>query len=243
MKKTLITSLLTLTCFIPCVMAETPSQKGFSSEMAKPITGIQLGQTRVVIKPGEQSSYFNVISHDDRPFIISSYVLDENEKRSRAFAVDPGVFQLPGREKVSVRVLQLEALPQDKESLFWLQVNSVVARPEDKNQKGGALNIALGQRIKLFYRPAKLEGDAQYAAESLIWQWKDGYLTAVNPTKFWVSMTDITINGKNYKINDMVRPAGAFKVKTSKPNNAPDDGFAFVNEYGGEVKLPFKMAN
>ena len=243
MKKTLITSLLALTCFIPYAMAETPASKVPAPEVAEPVTGIQLGQTRVVIKPGEQSSYFNVISHDDRPFVISGYVLDENEKRSRAFAVDPGVFQLPGREKVSVRVLQLEALPQDQESLFWLQVNSVVARSEDKNQKGGALSLALGQRIKLFYRPAELEGDAQYAAESMVWQWKDGYLTAVNPTKFWVSMSYITINGKKHNISDMVRPSGTFKFKTSKLSNAPEDGFAFVNEYGGEVKLPFKMAN
>ena len=95
MKKTLITSLLTLTCFIPYAMAETPASKVSTSEVAEPVTGIQLGQTRVVIKPGERSSFFNVISHDDRPFVISGYVLDENEKRSRAFAVDPGVFQLP----------------------------------------------------------------------------------------------------------------------------------------------------
>ena len=230
-----------MTCFAPCVMAETASQVQKPDLIAEPVTGIQLGQTRVVIKPGEHTSYFNVISHDDRPFVISAFVLDQNEKRSRAFAVEPGVFQLPGRQKVSVRVLQLESLPTDKESLFWLQVNSVVARSESTKQESNALNLALGQRIKLFYRPKGLEGDARYAAENLQWHWKDGYLTAMNPTKFWVSMSYITINGKKHNISDMVQPSGDFKFKTPKLTGVENDGFAFVDEYGGEVKLPFNL--
>lgn len=239
MKKTLMTSLLVLTCFSPCAMAATEAQIQAPSEMAEPVTGIQLGQTRVVITPGEHSSYFNIMSHDDRPYVISAFVLDENNKRSRAFAVDPGIFQLPGREKVSVRVLQLESLPVDQESLFWLQVNSLVARSDSSTKDSNALNLALGQRIKLFYRPTGLDGDAKYAAENLQWHLKDGYLTAVNPTKFWISMSSITINGKHHNISDMVRPLGNFKIKAS--NIGPEDGFAVINEYGGEVKLPFKM--
>lgn len=241
MKKTLITSFIALTCLVPPVMAETQPQETKLSLIAEPITGIQLGQTRVVIKPGEHTSYFNVISHDDRPFVISAFVLDQDEKRSRSFAVEPGVFQLPGRQKVSVRVLQLESLPTDKESLFWLQVHSVVARTEAQNQKSSSLKLAVGQRIKLFYRPKGLEGDARYAAENLQWQWKDGYLTAVNPTKFWVSMSYITINGKKHYISDMVQPSGDFKFKTPKLTGVENDGFAFVDEYGGEVKLPFNL--
>ena len=230
-----------MTYFAPYVMATEPVQEQIANVSTEPVTGIQLGQTRVVIKPGEHTSYFNVISHDDRPNIVSAFILDQNEKRSRSFAVEPSVFQLAGRQKVSVRILQLESLPTDKESLFWLQVNSVVARPEAQKQDSSSLNLALGQRIKLFYRPKGLEGDARYAAESLKWHWKDGYLTAINPTKFWVSILYITINGKKYNISDMVQPSGNFKFKTPKLLDYENDGFAFIDEYGGEIKLPFNV--
>ena len=215
------------------------TKQGISS--AEPVTGIQLGQTRVVIEPGKQASQFTINNHADRPFVISAFVLDQNNNSSRAFAVDPSIFQLPAREKVSIKVLQLEKLPDDKESFFWLQVNSVVARSEDSKEESGALKLALGQKIKLFYRPKGLDGDAQYAAENLVWQWKNGYLTAVNPTKLWVSMSSITINGKKHNISDMIQPSGTFKFKTPKLTDFENDEFAYINEYGGEVTLPFNL--
>lgn len=241
MKATLITALCVFSAFTPLAWATSTVSTPQHLEKKEPVAGIQLGQTRVVIEPGKHAAQFSINNHADRPFIISAFILDKNNQSSHAFAVDPSVFQLPARNKVSVRILQLENLPDDKESFFWLQVNSVVARSNENNNPDGALNLALGQKIKIFYRPKGLEGDARYAAENLQWHWQDGYLLAVNPTKFWISMSHININGQKHNISDMIQPLGNFKFKTPKLNGSEKDGFAFIDEYGGEVKLPFNI--
>ncbi|PJI52023.1 molecular chaperone EcpD, partial [Methylobacterium radiotolerans] len=53
-----------------------------------------------------------------------------------------------------------EPMPQDKESVFWLNVLEIP--PKDKANQN-LLQMAFRSRIKLFYRPAGLKGKAEDA--------------------------------------------------------------------------------
>jgi P pilus assembly chaperone PapD len=46
------------------------------------------------------------------------------------------------------------ALPQDKESLFWLNIKAIPSASQVDN----TLQIAIKTRIKLIYRPATMKG-------------------------------------------------------------------------------------
>ncbi|KAI5929298.1 Voltage-dependent T-type calcium channel subunit alpha-1H [Manis javanica] len=82
-----------------------------------------------------------------------------------------------------------EALPADKESLFWLNVLDVPPKAEMEGDSNN-LQFAFRTRVKLMYRPSNLPGNAQEAPAQL--QWSAGVdannqpvLKARNPSALW----------------------------------------------------------
>ncbi|WP_431223071.1 fimbrial biogenesis chaperone [Serratia sp. L9] len=51
--------------------------------------------------------------------------------------------------------------------------------------------MAFRTRVKLFYRPANLSGEANDAPEKLQWSYVAGGVKVKNPTPFYVSFTEI----------------------------------------------------
>jgi P pilus assembly chaperone PapD len=49
------------------------------------------------------------------------------------------------------------SLPEDRESVFWLNVKSIPAT-DDSVPHNNVLQVVVKSRLKLFYRPAGLEG-------------------------------------------------------------------------------------
>lgn len=86
------------------------------------------------------------------------------------FVVAPSLTRLEPKGQQTLRILHSgQALPADRESLFWINVLDIP--PEAKSQEGssGALALAFNTRIKLMYRPKGLPGQAQDAPEQLQW--------------------------------------------------------------------------
>lgn len=86
----------------------------------------------------------------------------------------------------------------DKESVFWLNVLEVPAKKQAKPDEN-YLQMAFRSRIKVFYRPAGLAGNANDAAQAVTWSVKGSSLQAFNPTPYYVSFVSLTVNGKKLK--------------------------------------------
>lgn len=68
----------------------------------------------------------------------------------------PPLFRLKAGEQGFVRILRSgKPLPEDRESMFWLNVKGIPAMDNepDKNM----VQFAINSRIKLIYRPAALK--------------------------------------------------------------------------------------
>ncbi|MBL5825941.1 molecular chaperone [Serratia fonticola] len=142
--------------------------------------------------------------------------------------IEPGKWQM-------LRIIYTGGkLPMDRESLFWLNTLEVPAKNHTKSDDN-FLQIALRLRIKLFYRPAGLEGTANDAAKMLTWNSKGTDLQAVNSTPYHVSLVEVKVNGKKVK-GEMIAP------KTSRIFNLPGNTGhtitgVFINDSGSIDKF------
>jgi chaperone protein EcpD len=120
-------------------------------------------------------------------------------------------------------------LPMDKESVFWLNVLEIPAKSQAKANEN-YLQMAFRSRIKLFYRPIGLEGNANDAAKAVTWSSKGGSLQATNPTPYYVSFVTLSVNGKRVE-GDMMAPHSSLNIALPSVTGNTLKG-EFVNDYG-----------
>ncbi len=129
-------------------------------------------------------------------------------------------------------------MPTDKESVVWLNVQEI----PQTSSKANTLQLAVRQRIKVFFRPENLPGDALKAPEQLSWKLSSGrtQLTVKNPSLYHVSMADVTLqDGDNTELavdSIMVAPGEEkiFEIKKIKPYKEVRLSFKSINDYGAQ---------
>lgn len=129
----------------------------FSVQTAFPATVLE--RTRLIVESSNNITTLRIMSRDSQPVLIQSWVDSGNSESQPGdddspFLVTPPVARLnPGAsQSLAVRVTDNHQLPQNQESMFWLNVLEIPV----KNQTGPNENIfqaAFKTRIKLFYRP------------------------------------------------------------------------------------------
>ncbi|WP_404995629.1 fimbrial biogenesis chaperone, partial [Enterobacter bugandensis] len=64
-------------------------------------------------------------------------------------------------------------------------------------------------RLKIFYRPAGLEGQAETAYHHLSVARSGNRLTVSNPTPYYITLFTLKVDGQEIKEADMVPPKGS----------------------------------
>ncbi|MCD5993929.1 molecular chaperone [Pseudomonas sp. CDFA 602] len=120
-----------------------------------------------------------------------------DQRRLLPFVITPPLSKVPAGGKQLLRVLyQGAGMPAGQESLLHLYALEVPQRQALEQQ----LNIAVRQRINVFYRPPGLEGDPADSAERLRWTFNSPAsgtrtLSVENPTVYHVSLEVVQLNG------------------------------------------------
>lgn len=140
-------------------------------------------QTRYIFPGNKESLTITVKNNDkERTFGGQSWVDNIVEKDTRpTFVVTPSFFKVKPNGQQTLRVIKAsEHLPQDKESVYWLNLQDIPPA-----LKGSGLAIALRTKMKLFYRPAALVNGRKGAEEGLSLQIRpDGKAVLVNTTPY-----------------------------------------------------------
>ncbi|MBS1206123.1 MAG: fimbrial assembly protein [Proteobacteria bacterium] len=168
--------------------------------------GVEIGGTRVIFDGGSKQASISVSNPDDKPFLIQSWVnkKEDGDDNDETFITTPPLFRLEPHAQNSVRVvLNHNQLPQDKESVYWLNIKSI---PSMNSSVNNELLIAVKSKMKLIYRPTGLSGDPATAWQKLIFSRKNGALVVSNPTPYSVSFYDVKVNGKEIKNTPMALP-------------------------------------
>ncbi|HCD8595213.1 TPA: molecular chaperone, partial [Escherichia coli] len=92
-----------------------------------------------------------------------------------------------------------ENFPNDRESIFHINVMAIPPITNDEKDSNNAVQFAINTRIKLIYRPHKINNKNQVsdAYKNLKITSSKETLTVSNPSPYYITMNDVKINGKN----------------------------------------------
>lgn len=157
--------------------------------------------TRVIYPAAEKEVTVKMNNNGTSPVLVQSWI-DSGDRNSTPESAKAPFFITPPVNRVNAgrgQVLRIrytgETLPQDKESLFFLNVLEVP--PKVKNEDGqNMLHMAFRSRLKLFFRPAGLVGSSADAPGKVVWTRSGDRISAKNPTPFHINVAFFTEDEK-----------------------------------------------
>ncbi len=206
--------------------------------------GIVLNTTRVIYQATDKEVSFVVNNSGTADILAQSWLEAQSDTENLPFVVTPPLARMAGSARQMIRVIYAgEGLPNDRESVFWLNVQEI-----PQSAKDNQLQIAIRQRIKLFYRPTGLNGDPLDAAKSLEWRVYDGQLEVSNPTPYHVSMIQIDARqqGKTlFKADSrMLAPKQTVQLPLTRlaSGHAVELRFISINDFGAQEPYSAKVS-
>lgn len=196
---------------------------------------INLGQTRLIFEENNKAATLEVNNNVDAPYMVQSWLDKGDPEQTPAnlpMIVTPPILKLDGRKSAMLRVLyQGNGLPENKESVLWLNVQEI----PQANTTANGLQLAQRIRIKVFYRPASLNMTLSEAVEKLQWRCTGNNITVDNPTPLHISLASLHFSGRNMDI-DMVNPYAqrTFSLPQAVPRHV---AFTWINDYGGQTRV------
>jgi len=205
--------------------------------------GIVLGATRVVYDAKNKEASLTINNKNaDQYFLVQSWIDDANGNKKVPFAITPPLFRLNAEKENMMRIMKTTGdLPGDRESVFYVNVKAIPPVPENADAQN-TLQLAIKTRIKLFYRPTGLHGNASEAGSHLQWSHQGKDLVVKNPTAYSVSFNEINVSGKPVKDINMVLPKSEthYEMPAGAGNNV---SFTFINDFGGVSEPLTAVAN
>ncbi|MDU1457776.1 MAG: fimbria/pilus periplasmic chaperone, partial [Klebsiella sp.] len=170
----------------------------------------------------------SVTNNDATPYLIQSWV--ENDKGAAPFLLTPPLFRLDGEQQTRLRVIYSGGLPENKESMFWMNIKAI---PSSQAKAGAnTLQIAIKTRIKLIYRPKSVEGTPETVTDQLRWTRSGNTLQVTNPTAFYMNFAEVKIGGAEVKEANWVAPGATARFDLPRGSTGSLQ-WKLINDYGG----------
>lgn len=207
---------------------------------------IVIDGTRVIFPSEKSEVSVRMTNQGEDPKLVQVWIDDGDKDASPdkikvPFIVLTPIFRMDPKKGQVTRIQYLNnmPLPSDKESVFWLNVLEIPAKPEAKEKDENYIQFRYRTRIKLFYRPTGLAGTSEEAPEKLIFKYKPGHVQVENPTAYYISISSLEVgeNAVGGKAeSQMVEP---FSTKllpltgSAQVIQSPKVKFKTINDYGG----------
>lgn len=212
------------------------------------LAALSVDRSRLIFNEGDKSVSMEISNNNNEsPYLAQVWLEDELENKIKGtFTILPPLQRIEPDGKTSIRLQplpDLSTLPQDRESLYYLNIREIPT----KNNKENVLTLALQLRLKVFYRPAALKiahPEGHYPGiETVTLKKKDGGYTLVNPTSYYLTFTAIRDSQKGAALPGfdpvMVSPKSTAELalKGQLPGASPV--LMLVDDYGGPMRVTF----
>ncbi|WP_189636460.1 fimbria/pilus periplasmic chaperone [Serratia quinivorans] len=207
--------------------------------------GISLGATRVIYPADAKQTSLAVNNSDKQArFLIQTWVENEAGNKTDDFIVTPPLFVSKPASENTLRIIYSGGkLPDDRETLYWLNSKAIPSVNRDDIKGKNVLQIAVLARIKIFVRPAGLAEKSADAPQMLTFLRNGNNLTITNPSPFYVTLVNMTIGGKNVNLaNKMVAPKSSAQLPLF---NEASGVFTYqaINDYGAMTPVAKVQVN
>lgn len=221
--------------FLPVDLRQACTLAAVALFSANTLASVVISGTRVIYPSDAKEVSVKISNGGHSPVLLQSWI-DSGDTDAKPSAIKVPFVLTPPMNRVEPgkgQTLRISyaggSLPMDKESVFWLNVLEVPAKKPAKIEEN-RLQMAFRSRIKLFYRPSGLQGNANEAAEAITWSSQANRVQATNPTPYYVSLVNLSANGKKLGYA-MVAPRSTMVVDLPGSAGSKVSG-SFVNDYG-----------
>jgi P pilus assembly chaperone PapD len=208
--------------------------------LAVPVqAGIVLNTTRVIYQAQDKEVSLVVHNSGSGEILAQSWLQAESEKVAPAdlpFAITPALARMTGNARQMIRIIYAgEGLPADRESVFWLNVQEI-----PQTARENELQIAIRQRIKLFFRPQGMRGDPLKAAQELQWRVQGGQLEVSNRSPYHVSLIKLEARQQGKPLfsadSQMLAPLQSLKLpmRPAASSKPVELRFISINDFGAQ---------
>ncbi|WP_312650217.1 fimbrial chaperone, partial [Escherichia coli] len=159
---------------------------------------------------------------------------DQNDKNVY-FVPSPTFFKVAEQHKQILRILKInDALPKDKESLFWINIQEIPKAPKDSTN---TLSIALHTQVKMFYRPDALKEKRENAEQNIKAISSEGNTVLWNDTPYYFAIISVKQNGTAIKVSEDIKDklsvfAPGEKVSLGKSVTSNSLSIVAFDDYG-----------
>lgn len=203
--------------------------------------GVSLGVTRIIYPIDAKQVSLPVLNHsqNDR-YLINSWIEGTNEEKTKDFLITPPLFVAEAKAENTLRIVSVaNGLPQDRESIYWVNVKAIPSVDKSKLENKNLLQLAVLSRIKLFVRPSKLPYKSEKALEMISFEKVNGGIEVDNKSPYFVSFVNVYVDAVKQE-NIMAAPFAKTKITKVTGKKL---GYQTVNDFGGltpkiEVNLP-----
>jgi chaperone protein EcpD len=215
---------------------------------------VTIGGTRVVYSLDQREVTVRLDNDSRNPSLVQVWIDDGDPDAKPGeikvpFVITPPIFRMEPKKAQTLRVMYTgDALPQDRESIFWLNVLDIPPKASG-SPDANSLQLAYRTRIKLFVRPATLAGKPEDAPAQLIWQavaipgGKDHGLSVSNPTPYYVSFSEVDVESGAHAYHNeaggMVAPHSTTVLPVTAMPVAPPNArvhYTAISDYGGPIR-------
>ncbi|AZD67414.1 P pilus assembly protein, chaperone PapD [Pseudomonas chlororaphis] len=195
--------------------------------------GVVVGGTRVVYDGSKKEASISVMNPEKTtPYLIQSWIEDVSAggTQKAPFIMTPPLFRLDAGQENVLRIIRTGGtFPENKESVFWVNIKSI---PASEKSDANQLQISVKTRIKLFFRPAGLSGSASEAYKSLKFSRSGNQLQVNNPTPYHVSFYRVSVGKEEITDAGMVAPQSslAWTIPAGATGAA---SWQAINDFGG----------
>lgn len=214
---------------------------------------VTIGGTRLVY-PLDQREVTAKLNNDSHvPSLVQVWMDDGNADAKPGevkvpFLITPPIFRMNAMKAQTLRVMYTgEPLPQDRESIYWLNVLDIPPKANHEPQ-ANTLSLAYRTRIKVFVRPASLPGKPQDAPAQLTWKLAaspNGAGQAVsvsNPTPYYVSFSEVDVESAGHSFTNkrggMVAPRASVVLPIDEMSAVAAGArvrYIAISDYGGPI--------
>lgn len=203
--------------------------------------GVVLNTTRVIYPAKDKEVSLGVYNSGRGEILLQSWLepgADGGDPSSLPFVVTPGLARMAGGDRQLLRIIYAgTGMPEDRESVFWLNAQEI---PQEAAPN--TLQVAIRQRIKVFFRPRGLAGDPFKAAEGLQWRVQGDGLHVENPGPYHVSMIGLGVSRGGQELlskdSQMLAPRQSLHLplKPGQGGGALSLEFSSIDDFGAHVR-------
>lgn len=206
--------------------------------------------TRIIYSEGSREKVLQLSNKDDYPNLVQLWMDNGDNQSSPSqsdvpFTLTPQIFRMEANSGQVVRLIYInQDLPKNRESVFYLNFLQIPALKADA-QPENKLVLIVNNRLKVFYRPAKLKENIDTLGEKMrvTLDVTTGQKIKIhNPTPYYISLRDAKIvsNGKtvSFATSEMFAPNSTTDLTLPTGINAKKGELLMlnvVNDYGATI--------